>query len=792
MLKKILTLFFIISTALIAQDFEGARIYINPGHGGHDSNDRYIAATGFWESDGNLAKGLYLKEILDSLNATTKISRTLNRTQDDLGLSVIVADANNFSADYFHSIHSNGWRGDRNYTLMLFQGGDNSPTFAGAKEMGGYMADEIYKAHRTTAKHNRGDADFYGTGEPYLGVLKGLTMPGTLSEGSFHDYIPESWRLRSEGYLKHEAWALTKSFVRYFGLTPLPFGEIAGVLRDPFDQVRYNYITSADSKVPLNLVKATLIPGNKTYNGDFFNNGFFLLDEITPGTYDVILEAENYETDTVTVTVSASKTSFADKFLIPKPNYSVPVIESSSPTNIVDVRLDSKFVFVFNVKMDKNAVQNAFSIMPATAGSFTWEQNDKWMTFTPTNFLAGGTDYQLLISTDAKSYTDVAMTESYSYSFATRSSLKLVKSYPTDGLENVSTTIKIKASFDAPIDQSSLSGKVIFEDANGTSVPLYIDEVDYANGWIIFEPRDPLITNSNYVVKFLSGIKDVEGSNLSDDVILNFKTEHTIIKEGTIINDFEEIGNWWQPHQSGSTVGVDTDNSTFTISTKRNISGENSGRLGYIFTSDSNGVCRIYNSDEPIVSSSNNLFGSWVFGDFSSNILEYWFRDGEGTNIPIIIDTLNWTGWQFKELDLSAYNNLKFHSYVIKQNPNGENKGQIYFDGIITNVITDLEEENNYIPTEYKLEQNYPNPFNPSTIIKYNIPNVKQLTETNRNVTLKVYDILGREVSTLVNKIQAPGIYSITFDASSLSSGVYYYRLKSGDYLETKKMILLW
>ncbi|MDX1702142.1 MAG: hypothetical protein R3250_16065, partial [Melioribacteraceae bacterium] len=103
MIKKIYIFFLIASQILLAQDFSGIRIYINPGHGGYDSDDRFIPTTGFWESEGNLTKGLFLRSILDSLNATTAISRTTNTTADDLPLSVISAEANNFDADFFHS-----------------------------------------------------------------------------------------------------------------------------------------------------------------------------------------------------------------------------------------------------------------------------------------------------------------------------------------------------------------------------------------------------------------------------------------------------------------------------------------------------------------------------------------------------------------------------------------------------------------------------------------------------------------------------------------------------------------
>ena len=99
-------------------------------------------------------------------------------------------------------------------------------------------------------------------------------------------------------------------------------------------------------------------------------------------------------------------------------------------------------------------------------------------------------------------------------------------------------------------------------------------------------------------------------------------------------------------------------------------------------------------------------------------------------------------------------------------------------------IITDVKSNDNSIITDYKLLQNYPNPFNPSTVISYQLSAVS-------NVTLKIFDVLGREVTTLVNKEQSAGNYSVTFNASRLSSGIYFYRLIAGDYIQTKKMILM-
>ena len=88
------------------------------------------------------------------------------------------------------------------------------------------------------------------------------------------------------------------------------------------------------------------------------------------------------------------------------------------------------------------------------------------------------------------------------------------------------------------------------------------------------------------------------------------------------------------------------------------------------------------------------------------------------------------------------------------------------------------------IPTTYELEQNYPNPFNPETIIRYQLPNASK-------VTLKVYDIMGREVTTLVNEEQAPGRYEVKFGSSNLSSGVYFYHIDAGKFSAVKKMVLM-
>lgn len=109
----------------------------------------------------------------------------------------------------------------------------------------------------------------------------------------------------------------------------------------------------------------------------------------------------------------------------------------------------------------------------------------------------------------------------------------------------------------------------------------------------------------------------------------------------------------------------------------------------------------------------------------------------------------------------------------------GTDSGLFVSHGIETGILT-----NPATASSFSLSQNYPNPFNPSTVIRFVVPG-------SRFVSLRIYDVLGRLVKTLVNKVESPGSYEVTFDAASLASGVYFYRLTAGGYVKTRKMVLI-
>ena len=126
-------------------------------------------------------------------------------------------------------------------------------------------------------------------------------------------------------------------------------------------------------------------------------------------------------------------------------------------------------------------------------------------------------------------------------------------------------------------------------------------------------------------------------------------------------------------------------------------------------------------------------------------------------------------------------------AYVVK----AENNEYYIKVGKLNNITTGINNID-VLPQKFVLEQNYPNPFNPSTVIKYSIPSVVGNVHVHSTkVELKIYDILGHVVSTLVNKKQIPGNYEVNFNATHLSSGLYFYRISAGEFVDVKKMMLL-
>jgi len=208
------------------------------------------------------------------------------------------------------------------------------------------------------------------------------------------------------------------------------------------------------------------------------------------------------------------------------------------------------------------------------------------------------------------------------------------------------------------------------------------------------------------------------------------------------------------------------------------------------------------------------FFSEWIYGENYPHYTLSWRRihnnDGTYTAEITVNQSTNSTPrfftmpLQFKIYTLGSdtlvtlFNNslnqtfdviLEYEPTIVKFDPNN----WILKDA---NQPTDIDEENNN-PIKFELSQNYPNPFNPTTKISYSIPTASVIVPPKAgersvvNVVLTVYNTLGQKVATLVNKKQSPGLYEVQFDASDLPSGIYFYTLRAGDFVATKKMILM-
>ncbi len=379
-MKKItgILLFLMVCSSLSAVDFTGKKIYINPGHGGYDGgNDRNLITInyalgdtlGFWESYSNLQKGLALRDLLEASGATVIMSRTLNREVDDRTLSEIDAEANANNVDAFLSIHSNalGVNTGTNYLLLLYHGNDNAPTVPQSLTMAQTAWPRLISNQLTNwtnypnaaTTNIRGDFSFYGNTSG-LAVLRTLTVPGILSEGSFHDYQPETHRLLNKNYRKLEAQNFYRYFCDYFQCDLPTKGIIAGFAKgkdETFVNANYTYKSGTNDRyLPLNGAKVKLMnaAGDSLdiCQVDTFYNGIFAFHNLTPGSYKLRITANNHTTKDTTISVLAATTSYAKMMLV---NPNIVVAKDTTP-NYPDPIQDGGVLPMKNYKFGTSVV----------------------------------------------------------------------------------------------------------------------------------------------------------------------------------------------------------------------------------------------------------------------------------------------------------------------------------------------------------------------------------------------------------------------------------------------------
>ncbi len=269
------------------------------------------------------------------------------------------------------------------------------------------------------------------------------------------------------------------------------------------------------------------------------------------------------------------------------------------------------------------------------------------------------------------------------------------------------------------------------------------------------------IISSNY-------FSDTDSDSLEAKEVTIYSYFPNELKEASITYDYVD-GDLVPNSRSTTDLNTNGDR-TYVLDETFNVDSlkwENSSQSTFTYNNDGKPTERIFQvwADEIWVNAQRALFEYDLAGNITYQSFQGWF---EGKWVPFTTS-----------ITIEISDELTFWY----------RGGEVFlFYGDPVSVVNEVDQ----LPTKFGLEQNYPNPFNPSTTIQYSIPVVDALSGVEvQRVSLKIYDILGNEVTTLVNKNQSPGIYEVNFNAGGLSSGVYFYSIQAGKTVQTKKMMLL-
>ena len=707
---------------MVNGNFSDYKIYINPGHGGHDSDDRNIKIypfnsgdpLGFWESNSNLDKGLKLRDWLQSLGFQTMMSRTTNTTADDRALSAIVAEANAYNADFMLSIHSNAG-GPSNYVLQLYAGvdvGDThvyptpTPCSDESRAISTIIGNNLQKNAITTWSNATpritGDKTFARTAMKWsngYGVLRGLTVPGVISEGCMHDYIPETYRLMNMDYKYHEAWYFMRTFCEYFMNYSLPQGVIGGQVRDWYNKMEFPKITarsnSRDELLPLDKATVKLMQGETligTYTTDTLYNGVFFFWDLTPGTYTLKAEKAGYYPMEKEVVVTANNITYQDMLLNKERSTRPEVISYSPMVEIEDsVIVSSDIVLNFNWDMVDTSVIRAFSITPEVEGTISFENSYRTMRFTPERQLQMGTEYTVKL---AKSvcHPDTnfinTMENDFVFKFRTknRSQIAYLLSYPSDGTADVPLNPSFILLVDEQLNVNSAKKAVSIVDSEGNNISINTRSYSFnkaevaPKGYMSFYLVNALQDDKDYKVIIGKDMQDNTGVFFNRTMEIPFHTKATANADIPLFDNMEEaIFVYNQEASSGIKSAAVLKNSNTKLFDKA------SNELRYSFNSAEAYILYQYNSENLITANGNCKLGVYVQADFSGNKL-YAKWDASGDIRYTLIGTMDYAGWKYLEADLTELPkdvDYQFMGLYISHEPGIlSTSGSIYIDNL--------------------------------------------------------------------------------------------------------------
>lgn len=309
-------------------------------------------------------------------------------------------------------------------------------------------------------------------------------------------------------------------------------------------------------------------------------------------------------------------------------------------------------------------------------------------------------------------------------------------------------------------------GNVYFSSDYGTNWISTTLNNQYVTALLIFENNIYAGTDGNGVYISTNSGTNWTQTALTNQYVWSFATLGNNIFAGTYGNGIYVSTNsgttWTQTTLTNQYVNSIIANGTNIFAGTSNVSN-----VFGVFLSSNNGV----NWSQTAYT---NQF-VWSLASIGNNIIA-------GTDEGVYLTTNNGTTWTQKNQGFNFVSSV--YALIITSNfiYTGNWNGSVWRRSV--SEILGIQNISTEIPRNFKLEQNYPNPFNPNTVISFQLP-------VDGLVSLKVYDLLGREAATLVNEKLAPGTYTVDWNASQYPSGVYFYSLTAGDYRETRRMTLV-
>ena len=627
-----------------AQAQKQPHVYINPGHGGHTSNDRNVVVpgyvqgdtAGFWESNASLKKGFALMEALKKKGYITSISRIRNEEEDDLNLSTIVSLCNSSGADVFFSLHSNatgageGYR--INFPLGLYRGYTGQPQVAHSDELTAILQPFLYANKATVWTSNYaiyGDWTFYPDwGTQGLGVLRGNKAVAMLQEGSFHDYIPEALRLMNDGYCWTEGWNVSLAADKYFERpSTLNVGVLTGCLRD--DRILRSGILvmhGIDNREPICNATVRLLDANGAEvartTTDKDRNGIYTFKYVTPGTYTVeVSEAEHF-TQSKTVEVVVDTPTYCN-FDMKRVRTTPPAVVSYSPVwndGDAPVLCNEPIVLNFNWDMDVPSTEAAFTITPAVEGKFTWEDTNYRMIFTPNDAYDINTEYTVTLKKTAQHGGGTEMENDFTIKFKTtsRNHLEPIAVFPYEGAPVHYSSVNVEFRADSLLKALNLYTLFHILDKDGNEVAMAKRSIKTNKkgdpyGYIRIPLSGSLNVGETYTLNVDGEVGDTVGIHLAAPLSYKFTAVDAgeAKPETELVNGLETV--------DVMTAGGNYKTATLTASSTK-LFGNKALQLKYDFTGiEAPGINLDFATAPELTFTGNDTIGVHVNGDLSYN-----------------------------------------------------------------------------------------------------------------------------------------------------------------------------